>query len=127
MILLDTHVLLWLVTGRRTIGKHATGAINRADKVFASAISFAEINVKSRRGKLTVPPDFPRLVREQGISLLPFSEDHAAGLAFNPGLVGHDPFDRMLVAQAQIGGHTFVTADLTLLSLGQPWIVDATL
>ena len=67
MILLDTHVLLWLVSGKRRPGPRTTAAINRADAVLASAISYVELDLKSRRRKLVVPPDFPLLVREQGI------------------------------------------------------------
>lgn|SRR5690348_2914423 len=126
MILLDTHVLLWVVTGRRSVGKKAIAAIGRADAVLASAISHVEISVKSRRGKLSVPSDFPRLVNEQGIAPLPFTQDHAGGLALIPRLVGHDPFDRMLLAQAQVDGHQFMTADGRLLDLDLPWVLDAT-
>lgn len=126
MILLDTHVLLWLVSGHRPLGKRAIGALRRADNVLASAISYVEITMKSRSGKLEVPPDLPRLVREQGIQPLPFTQDHAAGLRTIPSLVGHDPFDRMLLAQSQIAGHSLLTADSVLLDLELPWIIDAT-
>ena len=126
MILLDTHVLLWLVSGHRPLGERAIGALRRADNVLASAISYVEITMKSRRGKLEVPPDLPRLVREQGIQPLPFTQDHAAGLRTIPNLSGHDPFDRMLLAQSQIDGHFFLTADGVLLALELPWIIDAT-
>ncbi|RNL75382.1 type II toxin-antitoxin system VapC family toxin [Nocardioides marmorisolisilvae] len=126
MILLDTHVLLWIVTGQRRIGARATDSIRRADSVLASAISYVELEMKSRRRKLVVPPDFPRLVHEQGIQPLAFTEKHAAGLRAVPALDGHDPFDRMLLAQAQIEGHAFATADSVLLELGLPWVLDAT-
>ena len=126
MILLDTHVLLWLVSGKRRPGPRTTAAINRADAVLASAISYVELDLKSRRRKLVVPPDFPLLVREQGIQPLSFTEAHVAGLRALPALDGHDPFDRLLLAQAQIEGHTFATADSVLLDLGLPWVLDAT-
>ena len=126
MILLDTQVLLWLVTGRRRIGGRAGEFIRRAESVHASAISYVELDLKGRRRKLVVPPDLPRLVRDQGIQPLAFTEAHVAGLRAVPALEGHDPFDRMLLAQAQIEGCTFATADSVLLDLGLPWVLDAT-
>lgn len=126
MILLDTHVLLWIVTGNRAIGRQTREAVERADRVLASAISYVEIALKARRRKLHVPPDLPRLIHEQGIRALPFTESHAAGLSALPGLDSHDPFDRMLLAQAQIEGHRFATADSALLQLDLPWVLDAT-
>ncbi|MET3961921.1 PIN domain nuclease of toxin-antitoxin system [Marmoricola sp. OAE513] len=126
MILLDTHVLLWVVTGVRPVGRRATDSIRQADGVLASAISYVELAVKGQRRKVTVPSEFPRLVREQGIRPLAFTEDHANGLTTIPALQGHDPFDRMLLAQAQIDGHQFATADAVLLGLDLPWIIDAT-
>ena len=42
-----------------------------------------------------------------------------------PALVRHDPFDRMILAQAEAERMTLLTADRTLLVLGQTWIVDA--
>lgn len=126
MILLDTHVLLWVVTGARPVGRQATGSINRADAVLASAISYVEMAVKSQRRKLVVPHDLPQLIREQGIRPLAFTEVHASTLASLPALQGRDPFDRMLLAQAQVEGCSFVTEDSALLDLDLPWIIDAT-
>jgi PIN domain nuclease of toxin-antitoxin system len=126
MILLDTHVLLWVVTGSRQMGRRATDAIDRADGVLASAVSYVELAVKGQRRKLVVPPDLPRLVHDQGILPLAFTEAHATGLGALPALQGHDPFDRMLLAQAQIEGHAFATADSVLLALDLPWVIDAT-
>jgi PIN domain nuclease of toxin-antitoxin system len=125
MILLDTHVLLWVVTRDRQVGRRAAAAIDRSDLVLASAISYVELAVKAHRRKLVVPPDLPSLVHDQGIRPLAFTENHVAGLSALP-LEGHDPFDRMLLAQAQIDGLTFATADSVLLDLGLPWVLDAT-
>lgn len=126
MILLDTHVLLWVVTGGRPVGRRATTAINRADRVLASAISYVELAVKGPRRNLQVPADLSRLVHEQGIRPLAFTEQHASGLAMVPALEGHDAFDRMLLAQAQVEGCSFATADTVLLELDLPWVLDAT-
>src|SRR6202008_3275551 len=120
MILLDTQVLLWVVTGARQMGRRATDAIDRADGVLASAISYVELAVKGQRRKLVVPGDLPLLVHDQGIQPLAFTEAHTAGLAALPALPGHDPFDRMLLAQAQIEGHSFATADSVLLPIDPP-------
>lgn len=126
MILLDTHVLLWVVTGARRVGRRATAAIDRADSVLASPISYAELAVKGPRRNLQVPADLPSLVHDQGIRPLAFTEQHASALALVPVLEGHDPFDRMLLAQAQVEGCSFATADAVLLDLDLPWVFDAT-
>lgn len=126
MILLDTHVLIWVVTGARQVGRRATSLIDRTDGVLASSISYVELAVKGPRRNLRVPADLPRLVHDQGIRPLAFTELHASGLSLVPALEGHDPFDRMLLAQAQVEGHSFATADTALLDLDLPWIIDAT-
>lgn len=82
--------------------------------------------MKQMKGKLRLPPDLPARLSEIGLDGLPFSDAHAAGLYQFPGLVSHDPFDRMLMAQAVVERADFLTADGTLLALDLPWIVDAT-
>ena len=78
-----------------------------------SFVSFAEIGVKAAIGKLTVPDDLHAHVIGTGLRLLGLSADHGLAVAGLP-LHHRDPFDRLLVAQAQHEGLTLVTADARL-------------
>lgn len=124
-MLLDTHVLIWLVDKPDRLGPHARAAIETASEVFASSISHVELRVKEAVGRLRLPEDFRGLLARQRLTPLPFHERHADALPRFPELVGHDPFDRMLVAQADADRLTFLTVDRRLLQLGREWIVDA--
>ena len=78
--------------------------------VLVSAASVWEIAVKRALGKLAAPDDLLAEVRADGFTELPITADHAMRAG---GLPPHhrDPFDRMLVAQAEIDSHTIVTGD----------------
>jgi len=64
---------------------------------------------------------------EQGITYLPVTAEHAAGIGEFPELLRHDPFDRLLVAQASRERCDLLTADQVLLATSYPFVVDATL
>jgi PIN domain nuclease of toxin-antitoxin system len=65
------------------------------------------------------------LVADAGLALLSITAEHAEAIRDFPELVGHDPFDRLLVAQASRTGLRLLTADQILLALGRDFIVDA--
>lgn len=124
-MLLDSQVLLWALAGDPRLGPRATEAMLGATAVHASSITFLELGMKQSLGKLTLPPDFARLVAEQGERHAPFTADDAAQLGSLPAsLARHDPFDRALLAQAKCRGWEFVTADERLLALGLGWVRD---
>jgi PIN domain nuclease of toxin-antitoxin system len=126
VILLDTHVLLWALGRPDRIGPQGQRLIGRTDVRFVSAISHAEVAIKVARKNLRAPANMADLVTSSGFTDLPFEARHASGLGRFPGLERHDPFDRLLVAQAGIDELTLLTADRKLLALGQRWIIDAT-
>lgn len=105
-ILLDTHALLWWMTGSTDLSRPAKMAIGEPDnEVFVSAVSAWEVTTKHRLGKLPgagpLALDFAREIRSQGFIQLAITLDHgqtAGSLAGNH----RDPFDRMLIAQAQL-------------------------
>lgn len=110
-LLLDTCVLLWWLENSWQLGSSARAAIaNGAHQVHVSAISAAEIAVKSSIGKLKAPGDLDVQVRDNDFTPLALTIPHGLQLQ---GLPFHhrDPFDRMLIAQAQVEGLTVVTAD----------------
>jgi PIN domain nuclease of toxin-antitoxin system len=109
-LLLDTHVMLWQLSGERSLGARARETIAAATELAFSVVSFAEIGVKAAIGELAVPSDLHAHILDTGVRVLALSPDHGLAVASLP--VHHrDPFDRLLVAQAQQGGFTLVTAD----------------
>ncbi len=78
-------------------------------------------------GTLSVPDKLAPRLAEQGLVLLSLTAEHAEGIREFPELTRHDPFDRLLVAQASQAGLQLLTADRVLLGLGCGFILDATL
>ena len=109
-LLLDTHVVLWQLGGTRTVGPQARDAIERADELTFSVVSFAEIGIKAAVGKLTVPRDLREHILDSGVGILGLASDHGLGVA-DPPVHHRDPFDRLLISQARSEGLTIVTAD----------------
>ena len=110
-LLLDTHVLLDLFTAPREFSAAVLATIRDPEThVAVSAASVWEIEIKRKQGRLTAPPDVMRRIRIAGFSQLAISSQHAVAAARLP-LHHRDPFDRMLVAQAQLEGLTIVTSD----------------
>ena len=114
-LLLDTHAFLWAAADPDQLRANARAAIeDRANEVLVSAGVAWEISVKAALGKLTVPADpavwFPARVRSLGFQALDISAAHALAVGGLPP-VHRDPFDRIMIAQAQIEGLTFVTRD----------------
>ncbi|MBE0548688.1 MAG: type II toxin-antitoxin system VapC family toxin [Rubrivivax sp.] len=99
-LLLDTHIVLWVMQGSAQLGPQARRLIDGADQVYVSSVSIWEASIKAGLGKLRVDMDLlDRRLRETAMLQLPMTWDHAAALRGLPRLHG-DPFDRMLVAQA---------------------------
>ena len=110
-LLLDTHVLLWWLNDDRNIGNLTRQMIADArNEVFVSAVTTWEISIKKNKGLLEAPDDMDRIVEDEGFSKLPVSLFHGEKAGDLPG-IHRDPFDRMLVAQAQAEGLELITAD----------------
>jgi PIN domain nuclease of toxin-antitoxin system len=109
-LLLDTHVLLWWLAGDATLARRARRLIANEPEVFASAASAWEIAIKRALGKLEAPEDLAAALDAGGIERLPIEFEHAAVAGSLP-RHHDDPFDRMLVAQAQCEGLTLLTSD----------------
>jgi PIN domain nuclease of toxin-antitoxin system len=109
-LLLDTHALLWWLAGA-DIDDQARAAIADASAVVAvSAASIWEAAIKRELGKLEMPDGLAEVVVEEGFEPLPIRLEHAERAGALPPH-HRDPFDRMLVAQAQSEGLTLVTRD----------------
>ena len=110
-LLLDTHVVLWSLTEPLKLRGETREALEDAQNdVFVSAVSGWEIAVKRALGKLEAPDDLEAGVRQQGFLPLHLTFLHAEQAGALPPHHG-DPFDRMLVAQAQVEGLVVVTRD----------------
>ena len=109
-LLLDTHVVLWQLSGERSLGVRARELIGASTELAFSVVSFAEIGVKAASGKLTVPDDLHAHIVGTGVRVLGLSAEHGLAVASLP-LHHRDPFDRLLVAQARQEGFALVTAD----------------
>ena len=114
-LLLDTQALLWWRTDDPTLNRGVHRAIaDPANDVFVSAVCIWEIAIKRALGKLRAPDQLAASVEAAGFSELPVTFVHAELAGSLPKHHG-DPFDRMLVAQAQVEGLTLVTADANIL------------
>lgn len=114
-MLLDTHVLLWLLADDRAFGPEARRAVSASTAVHVSAASIWEIAIKAELGKLDVPDDLVDRVDEAGVRIIPVTHRHAWATRQITGFPRRDPFDRMLVAQAATEQIPFLTADRALL------------
>jgi prevent-host-death family protein len=116
-LLLDTHVFLWWRTDDPRLGPEARDAIAMTPVVFVSAASAWEAAIKIALGRLRLPESFGHGVDDSGFDRLSLAFEHAEAAAALPPHHG-DPFDRMLVAQAQLEGCTLVTHDRVLSPYG---------
>jgi PIN domain nuclease of toxin-antitoxin system len=112
-LLLDTHVVLWWRLDAPDLPRPVRRAVATADQVFVSAASAWEVAIKVALGKLRLDESFAAMVDDSAFERLPVSFEHAGRLQALPPHHA-DPFDRMLVAQAQVEGLTLVTADVML-------------
>lgn len=125
--LLDTHVLLWLLTDPARVPESVRAALaDRGNPLMVSSASALEITTKVRIGKLDAPTlsaTLPRRLLDLGATPLAISVEHAL-LAGSLRWEHRDPFDRILVAQASIEDATLVTVDQALTGLPFPRMVS---
>lgn len=109
--LLDTHVLLWWLDDSAELGPRCRELIaDQRNQIYISAATTWEISIKKALGKLEAPDDIDMIVEDEGFSKLPISLYHGQ-LAGSLPMLHRDPFDRMLIAQAQAEGLILMTSD----------------
>jgi PIN domain nuclease of toxin-antitoxin system len=113
--LLDTSVWLWSLTASERINKKARQLLaSGTQEVYLSAASSWEISIKWALGRLRLPEPpasyVPKRLAAQGIRSLPIMHTHALAVSELPAHHS-DPFDRLLIAQAQTEGMVILTAD----------------
>ena len=114
-VLIDTQVIIWLATGVESrLSATAKRCFQEADELFFSVASYWEISIKRGIKKLRwdegAAAAFERGLRENQIQELPIRRVHCEGVVTLPH-PHRDPFDRMLIAQAQIEKLSIMSAD----------------
>jgi PIN domain nuclease of toxin-antitoxin system len=120
-LLLDTHALIWWLQDSDKLGRRARNAILRPGAaVFISSASIWEISIKSALGRLKLKESLGKYIPDlvaSGFHHLPITFEHALAVRDLPPHHS-DPFDRMLVAQAQCEDLTLITADPAITPYG---------
>lgn len=119
-ILLDTHVALWAVAGSRRLSRKGHQLILDAEELHVSAATLWEIAVKHALGKGDMPVSSAQAMqafRDAGYALLTIKPEHAVRVEDLPS-IHNDPFDRLLVAQAQFEPMTLITSDRLMGAYG---------
>ncbi len=113
-LLLDTHVFIWWDCGSDRLGDRARALIaNPTHSIFVSAASIWEIAIKRRLGKLAFDGSAAAAIAKNAFIDLPVSSADAEAAGALDWAHG-DPFDRLIVAQAQARGLSLVTADAVM-------------
>jgi PIN domain nuclease of toxin-antitoxin system len=110
-VLADTHIVLWYFTDSDRLTERATSLLEaETTDVLLSAVVVWEIAIKRAIGKLDAPTRYREAFLGAGAEALPIEHHHAERAGALPPH-HRDPFDRMLVAQAQLEDAIIVTAD----------------
>jgi PIN domain nuclease of toxin-antitoxin system len=119
-LLLDTHAALWLLSADARLGPDASRHLqDETNQLLLSAVVVWEVAVKRSLGTLTAPDGFAEAMLSGGAQPLAVTIDHAAAAEHLP-WHHRDPFDRVLVAQAQVERATLVSGDQELAAYGVP-------
>ncbi len=126
-VLLDTNSLIWLLNSidGNQLGPLVKKILADADVVYVSSVSILEIRIKTMLGKLTSDKDLLIDIEAAGLKTLSFTSDHADAITSFPTLSRHDPFDRMLIAQAKTENLLLLTSDKVLLELNHAYVIDS--
>jgi PIN domain nuclease of toxin-antitoxin system len=121
-LLLDTHVALWWVSGDDRLSDEAARQItDDTNQLLLSAAVVWEIAVKRSLGKLAATDEYLSLLLDAGVQALAINLDHAAAVERLP-WHHRDPFDRLLVAQAEIERAAIISRDEALAAYEVPVI-----
>lgn len=110
-LLLDTNSLIWLLTEPERLSATTLETIERtSNDVYVSVVSVWEIEIKAAKGRLRAPADLAGALDQQMFKPLVVTMAHVLAVESLP-RHHRDPFDRMLLAQAQLEELTIVTSD----------------
>lgn len=121
--LLDTHLVYWWMTADAHLGKATQGIITRSE-IVVSVASVWELVLKNAKGKLPLPQDsITEQLETQGFNVLPILPRHIEAMR-NLHCAHTDPFDLLLIAQAQDERLTLLTRDSAILGLKLNGVVE---
>ncbi len=121
-LLLDTHAAVWWLSDDTRLGDTSAQLMTDAsNQVLLSAAVVWEVAIKRSLGKLEAPADLAATLLGAGAQALPIGVDHAEAIGELP-WHHRDPFDRLLVAQAQIERAVLVSDDEALAPYGVPML-----
>jgi len=110
-ILIDTHIFLWMLSFPDKLNEKRRYSIeSRANEIFLSSMSIAELMIKHSIGKMNIDFDPLGMAEKTGVEIMNFSGTDAMLLGKMP-LHHKDPFDRMIIAQAIANGLPVMTDD----------------
>jgi PIN domain nuclease of toxin-antitoxin system len=117
-LLLDTHAVVWYLAADPRLSADARNAMRApSNQTLLSAVVVWEIAIKRALGKLPIDERYLELLLDSGAEPLPISLDHAHSVGSLPPHHA-DPFDRLLIAQAQAERATIVTQDPRIRAYG---------
>ena len=115
-LLLDTHTLIWIFDSNPNLSEKAKVAIADGNNiVYVSAVTAWEIAIKRSIGKLKLKGDYLKGLTKYRFTPLDITSEHALTVESLPDL-HKDPFDRLLIAQAQTEKLTLVTRDPKIMA-----------
>lgn len=110
-IIIDTHIFLWALSDPSRISDAKRSALeDLSNTIYVSAVTIAELMIKTSVGKLAIDFDPVKMAGESGFALLDFSAEAALLLKDMP-FHHKDPFDRMLIAQSMAENYPLMTDD----------------
>ena len=113
MILLDTHVVIWLASGGQRLSANARNAIQSSQGLAISSISLWELAMIGHKGRIRITLSLESFLREveERFTVVPLSASVCARAMTLPETYPEDPADRLIGATAMVQGISLVTAD----------------
>ncbi len=113
MYLIDTHILLWMLSSPDKLSKKVVSLLESENSIYVSIVSLWEIAIKQNLNKLDLPflpSKLAQICNERNIKIIPITPEHLDELKSLP-FIHNDPFDRLLIAQAKNSNATLITRD----------------
>lgn len=112
MVIIDTHVMLWMLYDVRQLSPVARKALAEEDSCVSIA-SLWELSIKQTLGKISLPHTIPQIAekcKQMGVDIVPITPEHCQRIQTLP-LYHNDPFDRIIMAQSLVDCRPLVTLD----------------
>lgn len=113
MYLLDTHTFFWFITGDEKLPENVRDIIETNENIYVSIVTFWEMAIKNSLGKMELPASISNMMDVCGklrLYILPIKASHLDRLRELP-FIHRDPFDRLLICQAQDEKLVLLTTD----------------